>query len=56
MIIIESKINDTVLMLKKSEKAKGKTESLELPHQVSKSTDYKKKKEKSKNDKLDNLW
>lgn len=55
MVIIEKNINDTVLRLRKAEKAHEKTQEVDLSHHEHKTAQYKKKK-KSRNKKLDDLW
>lgn len=56
MKIIESKINDVVLRLKKVENSEEKIEQSDVSHYEHKSATYKPKSKDKKNEKLEDLW
>lgn len=55
MIIIESKINDIVNMIKKAEEQKEKTENIDVEYYNYDRVEYK-KKDKKENKRLSDLW
>jgi len=56
MAIVENKINDVVIMLKKNKKSMQKTENIDTSNHFNNSAEYKKKTIEKKNSTLNKLW